>query len=349
MSLEGDQRDQTGAIRSVTLTGEAEKSYLQRMLGTIRAARLNDQYCEARRLGAHMRAMSPEVHRGLYDGLQINLESGLPTYREWTRVQTDVSIAVEQLKQLGERRALAQRAAESDHEIHQQRLDRYDYFDEIADVRLAPLGAMDVALRRVDASRQEAAFFINFDKLDVTGVFVRFRIALTQRNQVWSSSAVRLDEDTASYTDEFKSMIYRFSSLDAEFTLTKLATLPGVDVQRLSRGTVGPVYFGGDFLEGQEVPEPFADLVGDDPTKFVALFGLEQAASDINESRNNDPVGGLFEAEISRAMRANYARARETMGYRVFKDRKFVVSRGLEGPLREICSAMNTQNIIYSI
>lgn len=341
--------DRTGEIRSVALTGEEQTAYLRRMLATLRAARLNDQYCEARRLGAHMRAMDPDVHRGVYPTLQVNLESGLPTYREWTRVQTDVSIAADQMRQLGDRQELARRASSSAHEIHQQQLAKYDYYDAIADTPLAPLGAMDVALRRVDASRQQAAFFINFDKLDVTGVFVRFRIALTQRNQVWNSPAVRLDDDTASYTDEFKSLIYRFSTLDAEFTLTKLATLPGVEVQRISRGTVGPVYFGGDRLTGQDVPEPFDQLLGDDPDAFVALFGLEQAASDIAESRNNDPVGGLFETELSRSMRPTYARARETLDYRVFKDRKFVVSRGLEGKLREICATMGTQNIIYSV
>ena len=345
MSLE----DRTGQIRSVSLSGEAQSKYIGQMLATLRAARLNDQYCEARRLGSHLRAMGPDLHRGLYPNLQINLESGLPTYREWTRVQTDVSIAAEQLRQLGSRKELARRAENSAHEIHQQQLAKYDYYDGIADTPLAPLGAMDVALRRVDASRQQAAFFINFDKLDVTGVFVRFRIALTQRNQVWSSPAVRLDDDTASYTEEFKALIYRFSTLDAEFTLTKLATLPGVEVQRIARGTVGPVYFGGDRLSGQEVPEPFDQLLRESPEGFVALFGLEQAASDIAESRNNDPVGGLFETELSRSMRSTYARARETLDYRVFKDRKFVVSRGLEGKLRELCATMGTQNIIYSV
>ena len=336
--------EKSGSIRSVTLSGEDEALYTRRFLAIIRAARLNNQFPDGRRLSAHVRAMDPEVHRGLYDGVRVNVDSGLPTYREWTRVQTDVSIAADQLTQLGNRAALAKRAAESEHAIHGEQLKKHDYYDEIADTPLASLGEMDVALRRTNPSTDTAHFFITFDKLDVSGIFVRYRIALAQRAQVWGQGAVRLDEETASYTEEFKSLIYKFSSLDSEFTYTKLTTLSGVTVQRISRGTVGPIYFG-----GFDAPEPFDELLGDDPTKFVAMFGMDTAADDISENRNNDPFGALFESELARKMRPTYARARETFGYHVYKDRKFVVSRGLEGPLREICSEMNTSNIIYSV
>ena len=331
------------AIRAEVLKGDDELRYVRRFLAIMRAARLNDQYPDPGRLSAHVRAMGPDVHRGEYQGLQINVDSGLPTYREFTRVQTDVSIAAEQLKKLGDRRELAKKASKSSHDIHKRQLAKYDYYDEVADLRLAPLGAMDVALRRVEPASKRAHFRIVFDKLDASGIFVRYVIELTQQAGVWSTEAVQLDEDTASYADEFKSLIYKFSSMDAEFTYAKLATLSGVEVQRVSRGTVGPFYFG-----RFERPEPFDELLAE-PEDFVALFGIDTAALDVREHRNNDPFAAMFETEMSRKMRPTYGRAREQFGYHVYRDRKFVVSRGLERPLMEICEEMGTKNIVYSV
>ncbi len=330
------------SIRSQTLSGEEEARYVKRLMAILRAARLNDQYPDGRRLGATVRALDPEIHRGEYDGVQVNLDSGLPTYREFTRVQTDVSIAADQLARMGTRKALAERAANSPHEVHARQLAKYDYYDDIKNTRLISLGDMEVSLRRVDPSNNTAHFRILFDKLDVSGIFLRYHILLSQRAQVWGDRMVRLDEDTASHTEEFKALIYRFSSLDAEFVFSKLASLSGVEVERVCRGTVGPIYFG-----GTSAPAPFDELLGDDAEKFVAMFALDTAATDVSENRNNDPFGALFESELSRKMRPTYGQARTKYGYRVYRDRKFVVSRGLEAPLRELCEEMGTKNIIY--
>ncbi len=331
-------------IDSQTLTGDDEEHFVDRLLAILRAARLNDHYTDPRRLGAHIRAMHPDVHRGLYDGIEVNVDSGLPTYREFTRVQTDVQIAVDQLQQLGDRATLAKRAAESDHDIHREQLHKYDYYDDIADTRLAPLGAMDVSLRRIEPDENRAHFRVVFDKLDASGIFVRYGIDLTQTAGVWDSPVVEIDQEQSSHTDEFQSLIYKFSSMDAEFTYAKLETLSGVSVQRVTRGTVGPVYDG-----RFGAPEPIDELVGDDPDRVVALFGLDNASNDVDEHKNNDPMGELFETELSNKMRSTYARAREQFDYRVYRDRKFVVSRGLDDPLRAICDDRNTRNIIYSI
>ena len=331
-------------IRSHSLEGDKVQPFINRLLAILRAARLNNQYPDARRLSAHARAMGPDVHGGEYDELQVNLDSGLPTYREWTRVQTDVSIAADQLKTLGDRRELARRAASSDHDIHRRQLAKYDYYDAITNLPLAPLGAMDVTLRRIVPAENTAHFRITFDKLDASGIFIRNDILLSQRDQAWNTRIVEIDDENSSHTDEFQSLIYRFSSMDAEFTFAKLAGLPGVTVQGVSRGTVGPIYYGGG-----EAPAPFDQLVGDDPDRFVGVFAIDRAADDVRENRNNDPIGHLFTDELSQKMRPTYGAAREKFGYRVYRDRKFVVSRGLEGPLREICEAQGTRNIIYTI
>ena len=65
---------------------------------------------DARRLADHVDAMDPAVHGGLYPGLEVDVRTGLPTYKEWTRVQTDVALATGQLAQLGPRKELAAKA-----------------------------------------------------------------------------------------------------------------------------------------------------------------------------------------------------------------------------------------------
>ena len=330
---------------TLTLSDQDQQTrFIRRLLAILRAARLNHHYPDPRRLSGHLRAMSPEVHRGLYDELQINLDSGLPSSREFTRVQTDVSIAADQLQKLGNRRQLAQKAARSDHAIHQQQLDKYDYYDAIADTRLAPLGAMDVALRRVEPGKRTAHFRITFDKLEASGVFIRTSIDLTQRAQIWESQAVQLDDDTAHHTEELQSLIYKFSAMDAEFIFTKLSTLNGVAVQRVSRGTLGPIYDG-----RCQVPSLLADLVGDDPDTVLAHFAIDTAALDVDEHRQNDPFADLFRPSMAKDLRPTYQRARDQFGYHVYGDRKFVVSRPLQAPLRALCQERGTNNIIYPL
>ena len=330
-------------IRAQLLTGDHEGRFVRRFQAIIRAARLNERYPDGRRLSAHVGAMDPRVHRGEYDGVEVNVDSGLPTYREWTRVQTDVSIATDQLRKLGDRAELARRARDSDHDVHGRQLAKYDYYHEIADTPLARLGEMDVALRHVEPRTHTAHFHVTFDKLDASGLFLRFSIDLTQCHRAWDTPVVELDDDTASHTAEFQSLIYKFSSMDAEFTFSKLEGLSGISVQRVCRATVGPFYYG--FLD---VPEPFDDII-DEEEAFVAMFAVDNAACDVRQTRNNDPFGELFADEMAQRMRPTYARARDQFDYRVYRDRKFVVSRGLEGALQSLCQERGTKNIVYSI
>lgn len=330
-------------IPSTQLTGDAERRYVDRMTRVLRSARLNLHYPDARRLRSHLEAMHPDVHRGLYEGLEINLDSGLPTYKEWTRIQTDVDIADEQLAQLADRETLEQKAEADGESIHDKLLNKHRYYSEIRETRLSPLGEMDVKLRRVDTDANKAYFHVILDKLDASGLFVRFSIDLAQTKSVWSDPVVQLDEETAQHTEEFQSLVYRFTSLDAEFTFAKLAGIGGLDVQMVAKGTVGPVY-----LAPEQAPDALTPLFeqGEDP--FVASFSLDKVAEDIAETRDNDPLEPLMTDRLSPKARRIYEQARQQYDYRAFKDRKFVVPRGLVEPMRQFCRDRGTKNIVYS-
>lgn len=337
-----DQDLRDGQLPSTRLDGEAERRYIDRIVGILRTARLNLHYPDSRRLQSHLEAMHPEVHRGLYDGLAVHLDSGLPTYREWTRVQTDVDIADDQLAKLGDRHTLADKAEAEDSPIHAKMLKKHDYYSQIRETELSPLGEMDVQLRRVDTDAKTAYFHVVLDKLDASGLFVRFSIDLAQQSSAWSDPVVRLDEETAEHTEEFQSLVYRFTSLDAEFTFAKLAGIGGLQVEAVAKGTVGPIY-----LAKEQAPEPLRPLFDRTDDSFVATFSLDKVAGDIAETRDNDPLESLVTDRMSSEARRVYENARRTYDYRAFKDRKFVVPPALVEPTREFCAERDTQNIVY--
>ena len=327
-------------IPSVTLDLDKATHYTRAVRRALRAARLNTHYPDTRRLAEHIDTMDPAVHGGLYAELQIDVRTGLPTYREWTRVQTDVALAAGQLAQLGPRDELA-RKAQGAADIWRKQLLKRDYYATIVDRKISPLGEMSVALRRVDRERRSASFHVELDKLDASGVFVRYVIDLAQSGH--GEGPLSLDSaDVARQSEEFQALIYKFTSLDSEFTFVKLASIAAVTPERVCKGVVGPFWF-----EYCRVPQVLRPVVADGG--FVASFALDTAAIDVAEGRNNDPFATLAEDRLTEQSRSAYEAVRLRSGYRVFKDRKFVVPRDRVSMMREICQKLGTKNIIYGV
>lgn len=329
-------------VPSTVLTGDAERQYIQRLLRIVRAARLNLYYPDARAVRAHIEAMGPDIHQGLYDGVEVNLKSGLPTYKTWTRVQTDVTLAQDQLRQLGARSAMARKATEGS--IYEKQLKKIDYYTTLIDRPLATLGSMDVALRRIDPETKQAWFHVVLDKLDASGLFVRYVIELSQVSEGFSKQVVTLDDETASHTEAFQSLIYQFTSLDAEFTYAKLNAISGLHVERVAKGVIGPFYF-----ISSQAPESLRPILENNPGAFVAMCSLDMVADDIADERNNDPLESFFAERLSEEARAAYDLGRERSTYKCFKDRKFIVPRALKRPVHDFCTQRQTKNIIYTI
>jgi len=93
-------------IPSRTLDDEHADIYVDNFRKILRAARLNSHYPDGRGLAEQAGVFGSHVHRGLYKGLEIDERTGLPTYKEWTRAQTDITLAANQLVNLGSRELL---------------------------------------------------------------------------------------------------------------------------------------------------------------------------------------------------------------------------------------------------
>jgi len=328
----------------LVLEGEAVGRYVSEVGRVLRAARLNRHYPDSRRLTSHLAAMGPEVHGGLYGALEVDPRSGLPSYKEWTRVATDAEVAPATLEQLGPLATLERKAAAAPGSIHGKQLLKHHYYTALANRPLAALSTMDVALRRVDVQAETAHFHVTLDKLDVSGLFVRFSIDLAQRASVWNRPLVRLDEsdETASHTEELRTVVYRFTAFDAELTWAKLARSGSLTVERVVKGTVGPFY-----LAAEQAPPALAPLLADGG--MLASFALDMAAADLAADRDNDPLDDLLADALSEEGRDGYERARGEQGYRVVKDRKFVVSRKLVPDVQAFCGSAGTKNIVYPV
>ncbi|MFC1610051.1 hypothetical protein ACFL6C_03780 [Myxococcota bacterium] len=332
-----------GRVPSVLLTGDAEAAYVRQVLAVLRAARLNNYYPDARRMSSHIRCLAPEIHQGLYPGVQIDTRSGLPTYREWTRVQTDCSIAAEALADIGQRPDLERRARSKPRSIYGKQLLKHHYYSVLVGQKTAPSSEIDVALRRVEPGANTAYFHVVLDKLDVSGVFVRYTIDLGQQASVWNRPMVTLTEDTAGHTEELRGLIYQFTSFDSEFMFAKLVSVGGLKVERVVKGTIGPFFFG-----GMRAPVPLQPILEQDGV-FVATFSLDMAACDLASDRDNDPIDDLMVESLTEGARQTYHQARDRYGYKVFKDRKFVVPRYVADAVRAFCDASGTRNIVYAV
>ena len=78
-------------------------------------------------------------------------------------------------------------------------------------------------------------------------------------------------------------------------------------------------------------------------------FQSDIAARDVREEKSNDPLEDLLSTSIQDSERARYLHTRERFPFKVFKDRKFVVTRGTETLARAICQAAGTKNLVYRL
>ena len=150
---------------------------------------------------------------------------------------------------------------------------------------------------------------------------------------------------------------------------TRLLGIEGVAVERVQRGIIGPALY---FLPGedhglpaftaepegtlgdawrrwlQQDPEPRAEVQAE-PAELLMSFATDSAAIDVREERSNDPLSALLTDRLQTSERARYGALRERYPFRVFKDRKFVATRGLKPLARALCERANTRNLIYDL
>lgn len=350
-------------LHTQALRASAVDPYLKLLHRGLRAARLNNAFPDRRRLQASLDALRRAMDHGLYEELYLDSRTGLPNMATLTRVLTDQEIAPESLKKMPSREELV--AREHQAEVFAQLLQKYDYYTYVGDKPLAPVDTHRTLLRRHIPEKGEAAFRIEMTKLDGSGVYMHLVIELSQVSSLWRRAMIDLDEDgeTAAADEAFRTLVYRCAHLDAETIFVRLHGIEGVHVERVTRGVIGPVIFWLPTTDGtrytMELTDPrlaqgFAVWRGAASGKLqspqmLLTCASDFAAIDVREERSNDPLSPLLSTTLQDSERPRYQDIRTRYPFRVFKDRKFVATKGLKPLAKEIMQAAGTRNLVYDL
>ncbi|PRQ08615.1 hypothetical protein [Enhygromyxa salina] len=350
-------------LHTQALRGAVVPAYLDKLIAALRAARLNNTYPDRRRVQGSLETMKLAMEAGLYEQVYVDARAGLPNMASFTRVLTDHELAGGSLARMSETAHYEQKRDEA--EVYARLLDKRRYFEAIQGQPHAPLDEHRVQLRRHDPATGTAEFRLDLTKLDATGLYVRITIELTQVASAWRRKVIDLDADgeSAAANEAFHATVYRNASYDAEHLFIHMHDIEGVSVDRVQRGVIGPVLFRLPHEQGPVVPaEPdqgnprlghawrrWLESASSDEPELLMCFQSDIAARDVREEKSNDPIEDLLSSSIQASERARYQHTRERFPFKVFKDRKFVVTRGTEGLVRAVCQAAGTKNLIYRL
>lgn len=341
--------------------------YLDRLGEALKSARLNNSFPDRRRLQGSIETMQKAMAAKLYDQLYVDARAGLPNMASFTRVVTDHEVASGSLQRMSD--AAHYEARKDEAEVYARLLDKRRYYESIQGQPYAPLDEHRVQLRRHDPASGTAEFRIDLTKLDATGVYVRISIELTQVAGTWRRKIIDLDAqgESAEASAAFHATVYRNASFDAEHLFIHMHDIEGVSVDRVQRGVVGPALFflpyaheaGADYATPAE-PEHASALMAhawkrwlekgaSGQPELLISFQSDIAARDVRDEKSNDPLEPLLSTRIQDSERARYEHTRQRFPFKVFKDRKFVATPGLEGLARAVCEAAGTKNLIYKL
>lgn len=357
------QMNQLVTLHTQALRGPIVPDYLAKLIAGLRTARLNNTYPDRRRVQGSLEAMKQAMEAGLYDQLYVDARAGLPNMASFTRVVTDHEVASGSLSRMSATSHYEAKREEA--EVYARLLEKRRYFEAIQGQPYAPLDEHRVQLRRHDPATGTAEFRLDLTKLDATGVYVRITIEATWVSSMWRRKVIDLDADgeSAEANEAFHATVYRNASYDAEHLFIHMHDIEGVSVDRVQRGVIGPVLFRLPSEAGPVVPaEPEQSnprlahawhrwLETQDSSEPVVImcFQSDIAARDVRDEKSNDPLEDLLSSSIQASERARYQHTRERFPFKVFKDRKFVVTANAEPLVKAICQAAGTKNLIYRL
>ena len=227
----------------------------------------------------------------------------------------------------------------------------------------APVDEHRVVLRRHDAARSRAEVRFDLIKLAGSGLYTKISVDLVQTSGAWSHELVRVDADreVVNATAGLRTTVYKLATYDAETLFARLQELDGVEVQRVERGVMGPILFavpheGRVTCPVQPAPTPLATAWAEDLTASPAGSGrdardlLNRPGGVGREGRpKHDPLSGLLGEAIRPDDHARYEELRRRHSFRVYKDRKFVITPRFDALVKGVCERAGTRNLIYPV
>lgn len=320
------------------LTGPDLDRYAETAARLIAAGRLNRWYPDPYACANLLRGLGASFREGVYDGVWIDLASGMPTLQEVVTVKADADLSADFLagqnaRQAAGRSPSAKLAA------------KIEYHKRLLELRFAPLTNLEVRLRRIDQGRQQAAFEAVFDRYDAAEhVFTRYTLLLEQKDSALGQALIERSGDYSRQTEDFRNTMERYTGDESELAFLLLGRLPNVRVEEVTRARIGPLW-------SFAAPSP-PGWLPDGPAgqgEAILHLPLDRASVDLDEDRDADPFSTIYRhflSEVSRPLIEDEARR---LGYRVHKERKFVCTRGVADHLKKRLREAGTSNIVYTV
>lgn len=323
------------------LEGDKAETYCKLVESLIRGGKPNDSFPSGRGLANLIYLLRPSTNRGLSEQVRVNLKNGLPDEPDIGRIIADKDICQKVLRS----HDLASVRSRTD-EASLRLVRRLDYYLEVDKRELPERYRLELKLKRMDEKAQTADFIAVFGRFDPgEGIFTHYNIHLRHQSDRWAKPKVELQGDDLRYTEEFRNVISRYSSDEAEFAFILLSDVPGITVQEISRGRIGPLW-----MNGIPAPEPILELLAKYPGNAILNFPYEKVfVPDVEgkEDANRDPFARLYRQSLN-AENKQLADARaEKLGYVVHKDRKFACTKPILAPLRELCQKLGNPCVMY--
>jgi hypothetical protein len=299
--------------------------------------RLNKYFPDPFGCAEYLTALSSAVAMGVYEGIRIDLASGLPAFQDLLAVQADREIAQDFLDQQ-EARSAAGRSATP------KVTAKLGYYQCLCKADIPPLHSLDVKLRRVDRARSVAVFEVVYDRYDLAeSVFVRYTLVLEQTDGMWGARLLGRSGDYSRQTSVFREKLEAYTQDDSEIAFLLLGKVEGVRVIEVTRGRIGPLW------SPWAPPPPEWAPAGAADAAFVLHLPLDRASVDLDKDRDNDPFATIFRKLLSAASRPLIEEEARRLGYRVHKERKFVCTPEAADTIRRRLDEAGTHNIVYTV
>jgi len=320
------------------LAGAELERYGETAARLVLAGRLNKWYPDPYGCAHYFQAMAASVRLGVYDGIQIDLGSGMPILQEVVRVKADRDIAAEFLDEQAARQS-------SGREPTAKIAAKTQYYRLLSQWDFPPLTSIEVRLRRVDGARGVAAYEAVFDRYDAAeNVFTRFTLLLEQRDTRLGGALIERSGDYSRQTELFRETLERYAADESELTFLLLGRMPGVRVEEVTRARIGPLWSFAAPAPPGWLPEGAA---GDG--EFILHLPWDKASVDIDEDRDVDPFCTIYRHFLSDACRPLIEEEARRLGYRVNKERKFACTPGPAERLNDRLRQAGTANLVYTL
>jgi hypothetical protein len=317
------------------------ETYCQLVESLIRGGKPNSFFPSGRGAENLVYLLRPSVNRGLCNEVQVNLRTGLPNEPDIGRVIADKDVCAKILRTHDVETVRKRQDEASLRLIH-----RIEYYREVEKRELPERFRLDLKLKRTNDKEQTADFIALFERYDPgEGLFTRYTIHLRHQNQRWSTPKVELLGDDLRYTEEFRNVISRYSSHEAEFAFILLSDVSGITVEEISRGRIGPLW-----MAGVPAPEPIEALLKQYPGNAILNFPHEKVFVPEVEGKtdeNRDPFARLYRASLTDENREIADARAKTLGYLVHKERKFACTRPILQPLKELMVKLGKPCVVY--